>query len=276
MAPDASQPLLGDNSERVERQQPQRSDSANNTKSPSAAHILPGRLRGAPFLGNRIPSWVPGREGEQGDHHQDYYYGYYRVEQQGFVPRTRAKTRAALSSKWGHYAVLFLVAVDVACVFADFLIELHTCGLRERHQTVDRRWDIAQEALGLVGLIFSCLFMVELIASVLSFGLSYFKSKFHTFDAMVIVLAFVMDVALRGVVEELGSLVVVLRLWRVFKIIEEMGEVSAEMMERYEDELDTLKHENLKLRRKLRGYGVREEDDDLEAHAGGDEEDNNE
>jgi hypothetical protein len=118
--------------------------------------------------------------------------------------------------------------------------------------------------------------MVELIASVLSFGLNYFKSKFHTFDAAVIVVAFIMDIALRGVVEEIGSLVVALRLWRVFKIIEEMGEVSAEMMERYEDELDTLKRENMKLKRKLRGYGASEEDDDLEAHAGGDEEDNNE
>lgn len=276
MASDPSQqPLLGD--ERVDRQQPQRSDSANNKSSspPSAAHILPGRLRGAPFLGNRIPSWARGRE-EEGGHRPEYHYGYYRVEPRGIIPRARAKTRSTLSSKWGHYAVLFLVAVDVACIFADFLIELHTCGLRERHQTVDRRWDIAQEALGLVGLIFSCLFMVELIASVLSFGLHYFKSKFHTFDAVVIVVAFVMDVALRGVVEEIGSLVVALRLWRVFKIIEEMGEVSAEMMERYEDELDTLKRENVKLKRKLRGYGASEEDDDLEAHAAGDEEDNNE
>ncbi|CRG84098.1 hypothetical protein PISL3812_01432 [Talaromyces islandicus] len=275
MASDASQPLLGD--DRVDRQQPQRSDSANNKSSPppSAAHTLSGRLRGAPFLGNRIPSWARGRESE-GGHRQEYHYGYYRVEPRGIIPRARAKTRAAFSSKWGHYAVLLLVAVDVTCIFADFLIELHTCGLRERHQTVDRRWDIAQEALKLVGLIFSCLFMVELIASVLSFGLNYFKSKFHTFDAGVIVLAFIMDVALRGVVEELGSLVVALRLWRVFKIIEEIGEVSAEMMERYEDELDTLKRENMKLKRKLRGYGASEEDDDIEAHAGGDEEDNNE
>lgn len=282
MASDASQPLLG--GERVERQQPQRSNSAaDNNKpklpSPSAEHILPGRLRGAPFLGNRIPSWVRGREGEGGHQRpEEYHYGYYRVEQSNVISRVRAKSRSALASKWGHYLVLFLVAVDVACIFADFLIALHTCELRERHQPVDRRWNIAQEALGLVGLIFSCLFMLELIVSVLSFGLSYFNSRFHTFDAFVIVLAFVLDVALRGIVEELGSLVVTLRLWRVFKIIEEMGEVSAEMMEKYEDELDSLKRENVKLKRKLRGSGASEEDDDdVEAHAAaGDEEDNNE
>ena len=170
-----------------------------------------------------------------------------------------------------------MVAVDVACIFADFLIELRVCELRERHQNpIDRRWGLAQEALGLIGLIFSCLFMLELIASVLSFGLSYFQSTFHIFDALVIVLAFILDVALRGVVEELGSLVVVLRLWRVFKIIEEMGEVSAEMMEKYEEELENLKRENSKLKRKLKGYGSNDEEEDIEGHAGGDEEDDNE
>ena len=92
----------------------------------------------------------------------------------------------------------------------------------------------------------------------------------------MIVLAFILDVALRGLVEELGSLVVVLRLWRVFKIIEEMGEVSAEMMEKYEEELDNLKRENSVLKRKLKGYGSNDEEQDIEGHAGGDEADVNE
>ena len=47
---------------------------------------------------------------------------------------------------------------------------------------------------------------------------SYFKSKFHCFDAFVIVAGFVVDVCLKGILEEIGSIVVVLRLWRVFKV----------------------------------------------------------
>ncbi|KAH8704978.1 hypothetical protein BGW36DRAFT_366576 [Talaromyces proteolyticus] len=272
---DPSQPLLGDQQQIERRQQQQRSDDVTRkSSSPSASHDLLRRITESHFIGNRMPSWSSrGDGGEYGHRYHDYYNEYYREEPSSSIPRLRAKARSALSSKWGHYAVLFLVAVDVACIFAEFLIELHTCELRERHQVVDRRWEIAQEALGLSGLIFSCLFMVELIVTVLSFGLHYFKSKFHIFDAIVIVVAFVFDVALRGLVEELGSLVVILRLWRVFKIIEEMSEVSAEMMEKYEDEIDKLKHENMKLKRKLRGYG--DEDDDMEANAGGDEEEDN-
>ena len=46
----------------------------------------------------------------------------------------------------------------------------------------------------------------------------FFKSWFHCLDATVITLAFLIDVVLKGVLEEVGSLVVVLRLWRVIKV----------------------------------------------------------
>lgn len=49
-------------------------------------------------------------------------------------------------------------------------------------------------------------------------GDRYFKSKFHCFDAIVIVAGFIVDVCLKGTLEEIGSIVVVLRLWRVFKV----------------------------------------------------------
>lgn len=299
---DASQPLLGDHVDVENQDNPQtRDDDKQKAKgfpfSTSVAFLRDAS--GSHFIGN-LASWSKrGADGlgisrnnsfyqqqqhrqqhsneecyDDGNYHNDWSYNPNRSTTWA---RLRAKTRSFLSSKWGHYIVLFMVAVDVACIFADFLIELRVCELRERHQNpIDRRWGLAQEALGLIGLIFSCLFMLELIASVLSFGLSYFQSTFHIFDALVIVLAFILDVALRGVVEELGSLVVVLRLWRVFKIIEEMGEVSAEMMEKYEEELENLKRENSKLKRKLKGYGSNDEEEDIEGHAGGDEEDDNE
>ena len=51
----------------------------------------------------------------------------------------------------------------------------------------------------------------------------YFRSWFHCLDATVIIAGFVVDVSLKGVQEEAGSLIVALRLWRVFKIIEELS-----------------------------------------------------
>lgn len=294
---DASQPLLGNNTADLENQDTPHSGGNDKQKAktlPSSTSAVFSRdasgsnlirsvstwsKRGEVFERSRNSSFYrPQQQQSNDDYYDDDYYHSdwpYDPNRNTTWARLRAKTRSFLASKWGHYIVLFMVSVDVACIFANFLIDLRVCELRDRHQTpIDRRWGLAQEALELIGLIFSCLFMLELIASVLSFGLSYFRSKFHTFDALVIVLAFILDVALKGVVEELGSLVVILRLWRVFKIIEEMGEVSADMMEKYEEELDHLRRENSKLKRKLGGYGSND-DEDIEGHAGGYEEDVN-
>lgn len=87
------------------------------------------------------------------------------------------------------------------------------------------------------------------------------------FDSLVIVVAFVLDVSLRGIVEEIGSIVVVLRLWRVFKIIEELSAASADALEKYEDQVEELRRENRLLKRRLRL------DTDIEAEADEDEED---
>lgn len=81
--------------------------------------------------------------------------------------------------------------------------------------------------------------------------ISYFSSKFHVFDALVIIVAFGVDVALHGIEEELGSLIVVLRLWRVFKIIEELQSAKEDTLEEYEHEIERLRQENTYLRQRL-------------------------
>ena len=42
----------------------------------------------------------------------------------------------------------------------------------------------------------------------------FFKSWFHCFDASVILAGFIIDVCLKNILEEAGSIVIVLRLWR--------------------------------------------------------------
>lgn len=66
---------------------------------------------------------------------------------------------------------------------------------------------------------------------------------------------FIVDVLLRGPVEEAGSLIVVGRLWRVFKIIEEFSagaddqiEELQERIEQLEKDCENFKTENESLR----------------------------
>ena len=80
---------------------------------------------------------------------------------------------------------------------------------------------------------------------------SYFKSKFHCFDATVIIAGFIVDVCLKGVLEEVGSIVVVLRLWRVFKIIEEFSAGAEEEMDAMIEKLERLQRENEELKKEL-------------------------
>lgn len=91
-----------------------------------------------------------------------------------------AHVRRFLTSKPGHYAVLLLVSLDVTCIFADFLISLFICEQR-CGKDLDATETLAQsqEALGIVSLVFSCLFMAELIASVWAFGLTYASPSHH-------------------------------------------------------------------------------------------------
>ena len=96
--------------------------------------------------------------------------------------------------------------------------------------------------------------MVELLTSLWAFGVKNYLwgNWFHILDAAVIVAAFVIDVVLHGVVEEVGSLVVVARLWRVFKIVEEFSATGNEELEGLKERIGELEKEV---------EGLRERDD---------------
>ena len=59
--------------------------------------------------------------------------------------------------------------------------------------------------------------------SIRSTSCSYLKSSFHILNAIVIIASSVVDVAVRGGLEEAGSLFIIVRLWRVFQITEEFS-----------------------------------------------------
>jgi hypothetical protein len=93
------------------------------------------------------------------------------AEDEPLIVRWRKSAGDFLSSRWGHYLVLLLVTIDVCCSFAEFLVQLHVCELKQNGYMVGQEWDVIEVALGVTGLVISCLFMVELIVAVLSFGM---------------------------------------------------------------------------------------------------------
>ena len=63
--------------------------------------------------------------------------------------------------------------------------------------------------------------------------------------------SFVADVLTHGIVEEIASLVIILRLWRLVKIIEELSVGAAEGMEEIEAKVVKLELENTDLKTQI-------------------------
>ncbi|MCJ1460900.1 hypothetical protein MMC28_011282 [Mycoblastus sanguinarius] len=128
----------------------------------------------------------------------------------------------------------------------------------DKDKSASKYLPAAQDALGIVSIVFSCLFMVELFASIWAFGFEYFKSWFHCFDATIIVAGFIIDVCLSGLLEEAGSIVVILRLWRVFKIVEEFSAGASDRMDAMNEEMEKLEKENQDLKREIKALKANE------------------
>ncbi|KAK5688900.1 hypothetical protein LTS10_000879 [Elasticomyces elasticus] len=160
------------------------------------------------------------------------------------ISTVRSETKDYLNSPYGHYSILALVSVDVTAIFAELVLDVLICEGRVPY----KNGTIAQDILGILNMVFSCLFLVELVASVWAFGWTYFRTFFHILDATVIITAFILDVLLKGIVDDISSLVMVLRLWRVVKIISEMSAATQERLEPREERAEELENDNEKLR----------------------------
>jgi hypothetical protein len=57
------------------------------------------------------------------------------------------------------------VALDVGSIFTDLFITLYLCDHKDAQGWID-----TQEALGIIGLVFSSLFLLELVLSIWAFG----------------------------------------------------------------------------------------------------------
>ncbi|KAL6859636.1 hypothetical protein J3F83DRAFT_748450 [Trichoderma novae-zelandiae] len=160
----------------------------------------------------------------------------------------RKSSRRFLESRSKHFVVMGVVALDVAALLANVFIQLIACEMHEN----DEPWvEQLTEGLEIAGLVFSSLFLLELFACLFAFGLSYLASWFHLFDSAVIIASFIIDVTSRGLTESIGSLIVVLRLWRLAKISEEVVLGATERMEVLGQQLDDLEAENSRLRAQL-------------------------
>ncbi len=82
------------------------------------------------------------------------------------------------------------------------------------------------EVLAHISLVITTFFLVEIPLALWAFGLQYYNplgqvthASLHLFDAAIIITTFVLEITLKGKERELGALLIVLRLWRLVKLV---------------------------------------------------------
>ncbi|KAF9053577.1 hypothetical protein BDZ89DRAFT_887995, partial [Hymenopellis radicata] len=167
-----------------------------------------------------------------------------------------------------HEFVITLIVVDAGCVLADLAYTLSTPGC-EPPGPEGPQW---LEILSLISIVITMFFLVEIPLALWAFGWSYYNpvgdtphAVFHDFDAVIIITTFVLEIVLKGKERELGTLLVVLRLWRLIKLVggvtvgagelteddaQELAE-NRRLVEEMKAQIQTLESENQELRVRL-------------------------
>ncbi|KAL7421787.1 hypothetical protein Q5752_003558 [Cryptotrichosporon argae] len=172
-----------------------------------------------------------------------------------------------LEARRTHRFVLSLIALDASFVLTDV-------GWTVLHPACSADLDSPRwlETLSYLSLAITCLFLLEIPASLWAFGSRWFglsrrrppvtHAFLHLFDAVVVVGTAVFEIFLRGKERELAGLLVLLRLWRLIKLVGGVAvgvgswdESAVRSLADARARIRELEKENAGLRARL-GYGV--------------------
>jgi len=181
-------------------------------------------------------------------------------------PSWKDRTAHILGHPILHKSVIALITIDAICVLADLAYTFLTpdCPAPENPEWL--------EVLAHFSLVITTIFLIEIPLSLWALGVGYMNpfgstqhASLHLFDALVIITTFTLEVALGGREQELAGLLIILRLWRLVKLVGgvavgvgEIDEVTIEALEETRRELEktkaelaTAQEENKKLKERL-------------------------
>ncbi|KAI0035706.1 hypothetical protein K488DRAFT_76414 [Vararia minispora EC-137] len=179
----------------------------------------------------------------------------------------REWTAEALESRWTHRLVIFLTLTDSGCVLADLCYTLLAPGCEP-----PKSEPVWLEVLANVSLAITFVFLLEIPLTIWSLGFRHYvpgkvpHAPLHLFDAAIIITTFVLEFVLRGRERELAELLIVLRLWRVVKLVGGVAVGATEIQEEDSEEIAELKRELERVQEQL--VFIQEENRTLRARLG--------
>jgi len=163
--------------------------------------------------------------------------------------RYRSKTAHLLEHPRLHKTVIALITVDAICVLVDLAYSFLSTTCEPPGGEDSPAW---LEVLAHISLGITTLFLVEIPLSLWAFGLQFMNpfgpvlhAGLHFFDTIIIMTTFTLEVILRGKERELAGLLVILRLWRLVKLVGGVavgaGEIEEETIKALEETKSELK-----------------------------------
>ncbi|KAI8909372.1 hypothetical protein DFJ77DRAFT_472270 [Powellomyces hirtus] len=177
-----------------------------------------------------------------------------RRHDDGPIQRTRHRAAEILDMHRVHIAIIALVLVDLALVITEiilsFLEQQSNCNkdptLPNEHAHEEALWIVILNRLSIAIL---CLFCFEHSLRMFALGLGdYLRNPLHAFDAAVVVGSLVLELVLKGPAQEIVGLLIVLRCWRIVRVID--GVATAIKAEK-EAEIHRIKRENQRLKNEI-------------------------
>lgn len=127
----------------------------------------------------------------------------------------RQRLEVVIHSHKFQVLIIVLVIFDILLVLAELLFDLEIVQLEKKHQ------ETVPEVLHYCSIFILSLFIIEIMLRLFVMRLSFFTHKLEVFDALIVIVSFVLDVVFRNRQDAASGvgLLVILRLWRIGRII---------------------------------------------------------
>lgn len=139
-------------------------------------------------------------------------------------------------------AIVCLVILDAIFVLIEILLDLELLVEKVDH--------IVPEVFHYLSISVLSIFLVEIAAKLYAFRLEFFHHKFEVFDALIVIISFIIDVIYisREDIFSAVGLLILLRLWRVARIV---NGVILSVKSRAEEKINKLKQKQTVLLAKV-------------------------
>lgn len=134
----------------------------------------------------------------------------------------RERFGKVLGSGRVHFAVVCLVLLDVLLVISEVILDLHLCSLRthehDNHEAIESTKHTIH-ILHLCSIAILGVFLFEILLKLIAYDVAFFRKPGEVFDALLVSISFALDLKLTGEAATVVEMLLLLRLWRVTRIV---------------------------------------------------------